>query len=140
MRCLFAFVLLTGAFSASSVEAQSLSGPWSINIPQIDLLPSSPTWQLQDAGATFEGTMNVTVQSVIRVDGTMTGRKVFGPIYISDASFNAIITVPGVTAPVPALPTYKSLLIVSGNTMFGWSLQSIQGAPVNVYAVRGTRN
>lgn len=141
MRGFMLLVLCAGVFSAESAEAQSPHGPWSINIPQIDLLPASSLWTLEDAGTTFTGTTSTTVQSVIRVDGTMTGRQLFGSVYVADTQLTATVTIPGVNVPVPMLPTDKALLIVYGdqqNKMFGWSLQSFAGRPIKVYAVQGT--
>lgn len=142
MRSCMLLVLCAGVFSAESAHAQSPHGPWSINIPQIDLLPASTVWTLQDSGPTFTGTSSTVVQSVIRVDGTMTGRQLFGSVYVVDSQLTALITVPGLGVPQPVLPTDKALVIVYGaqqDKLFGWSMQSFAGRPIKVYLVQGTR-
>ncbi|HET6425730.1 MAG TPA: hypothetical protein VFG20_18715 [Planctomycetaceae bacterium] len=141
MRFAMAFVLATGLLSAETVSAQEgpLTGTWSLNIPQFPPLPSSLNWDLVDSGATFEGETSITFESLIRVDGTLTGQQWFGPIYFADSSLTATVLVPGVPVPIPPLPTSKSILFVFGNSIGGFALQSINGTPVNVYQVHGTR-
>jgi hypothetical protein len=135
------FVLAAGLCSADLTIADTgpLTGIWSLNIPQFDPLPSSLNWTLIDDGATFVGETSLTYESLIRVNGTLTGRQWFGPIYIADSSLTATVLVPGVPVPIPPLPTSKSILFQFGNTISGFALQSINGTPVNVYQVRGTR-
>lgn len=141
MRYMLGLTLAVGMLSAATVSAQEapLTGTWSLNIPQFDPLPSSLNWTLEDAGATFEGETSLTFEQVIQVDGEMTGRQWFGPVYIANSSLTARVLVPGLPVPIPVLPTTKSILILNGNTIWGFALQSLNGAPVNVYQVRGTR-
>ncbi len=141
MRYLMSLAFVAGLLTAETASAQapSVAGPWSLNIPQISGLPGTPIWFLTDAPTGFDGSWVLTYQQVIEVDGTMTGRQIYGPIYVADASFTAKVLVPGLPVPIPALPTVKALVFVNGNTMTGLALQSLNGAPLSVVQVHGTR-
>lgn len=141
MRYLTSMIVLTGVLSAQTASAQApvVSGTWKLNIPQISDLPGTPVWTLTDTETGFDGTWVLSVPPYATLDGAMTGRHIWGPIYVADASFEIEVLVPFLPVPIPALPTVKALLLVNGNAMTGWSLQSLNGVPVTVVPVQGTR-
>ncbi len=141
MRYLMSLVFMAGVLSAQTASAQApvVGGTWKLNIPQISELPGTPVWTLTDTETGFDGTWDLSVPPVASLEGTMTGRHIWGPIFVADASFDIEVLVPFLPIPIPALPTVKALIFVNGNTMTGWSLQSLNGVPVGVVTVQGTR-
>ncbi len=140
MRIILSLAFAATLFSANAerVQAQSVAGPWSLHIPQIDIGTGPRIWNFQDAAAAFTATTVINIAPGIEIDGTLIGRKVFHSIYAIDASLTFKNSNPGVGAN-PALPTTKAVVFVAGNKMIGLAVDTLQNVPSAVYFVDGTR-